>query len=146
MNAIGLPRVARYEPTAEEATFIDRFEDCTLPNTAFRHTDHLRLTWLYLRMYPLLEALNRFVVGLKRFAASNHHANLYHETITWAFVLITNERIERFGSDHTWPEFEERNRDFIEDGRAVLGGFYSSKMIESDLARRVFLMPDRAPE
>ena len=80
--------VARYEPTAEEATFIDRFEDCTLPNTAFRHADHVRLTWLYLRMYSLLEALDRFVGGLKRFAASNHHASLYHETITWAFVLM----------------------------------------------------------
>ena len=125
---------------------MSRVSDCTLPNTDFRHADHVRLTWLYLRKYPLLEALDRFIVGLKRFAASKGHASLYHETITWAFVLIVNERIERFGRDHTWPEFEERNGDLIRDGRAVLGGFYSAEVIESDLARRVFLMPDRASD
>ena len=139
MNAL-----AAYEPTAEEATFVGRFEDCSLPNAVFRHVDHVRLTWLYLRMYPILEALDRVVVGLKQFATSTGHSNLYHETITWAFVIIVNERIERFRRDHTWLEFEERNADLIRDGRAVLGGFYSAEVIGSDLARRVFLMPDHA--
>lgn len=134
---------AAYEPTAEEATLVRRFEDCTLPHTIFRHADHVRLTWLYLRTHPLLEALERIAGGLKRFATSNGHPDLYHETITWAFVLIVNERIARFGKDHTWREFAVRNRDLIVGGRAVLGSFYSTEVLDSDLARSVFLMPDR---
>ena len=76
----------------KDEEFIERFENCTLPAAGFHHPDHVRVVWLYLRRYPVLETLNRFSESLKRFAAANGKANLYHETITWAYVLLVNER------------------------------------------------------
>ena len=32
--------------TADGADFLARFEAATIPNSAFRHRDHLRMAWL----------------------------------------------------------------------------------------------------
>lgn len=135
------PATRGYEPTGEQSTFIQSFEAGTLPGTAFKHVDHVRLAWLYLQIHPTDEALTRFSRGIRRFAAANGQADLYHETVTWAFLFIINERIGRFGRDHTWKEFSERNQDLIENGRDVLGRYYSGDLLHTDIARRVFLMP-----
>ena len=37
-----------------DSEFVDSFEDCTLPSTAFHHRDHVRLAWIYLRRHPPL--------------------------------------------------------------------------------------------
>ena len=132
-----------YEPTGEQSAFIHSFEAGILPNTDFKHVDHVRLAWLYLRIYPTPEALALFSAGIKRFAAANGHADLYHETITWAFLFIINERIAEFGRDHSWKEFRLENEDLIENGRGVLERYYSGDVLHTDSARRVFLMPAR---
>src|SRR5262245_42065949 len=44
--------------------FISQFESCTLANEAFHHRDHIRVVWLYLRRYSVLETLARFSEGL----------------------------------------------------------------------------------
>ena len=35
-----------------ESEFVAAFEDASLPETAFRHRDHVRLAWIYLRELP----------------------------------------------------------------------------------------------
>ena len=92
---------------------------------------------------PTAEALARFSEGIKRFAAAQGHAGLYHETITWAFLFIINERIGRFEREHSWKEFSAENGDLLENGRGVLGRYYPGDVLHSDAARRVFLMPER---
>jgi hypothetical protein len=42
----------------------------------------VKLVWLYLQRYPLLETLARFSEGIKRFAGAHGKSNHYHETIT----------------------------------------------------------------
>jgi hypothetical protein len=125
--------------------FIARFEDCTLPNTAFHHRDHVRLAWLYLRRAPLLEALTRFTEGLKRFAHANGHDGLYHETITWAYLFLVHQRIAAAPEGETWDEFAARNPDLMSWKPSILAGYYRDETLSSELARRVFVMPDRAP-
>ena len=62
--------------------FIRDFEACTLPAERFHHQEHVRVVWLYLLRYSVLETLARFSESLKRFAAANGKATLYHETIS----------------------------------------------------------------
>ena len=45
---------------------LERFETCTLPNSAFHHEDHVKVAFLYLCKYPVLEALARFSTSLAR--------------------------------------------------------------------------------
>jgi hypothetical protein len=125
-----------------DAEFQRSFEDCTLPNSAFHHRDHVRLGWLYLRLYPALEALARFTEGLKRFAAASGRPGLYHETITWAYLLLIHERMARAAAE-TWEEFAERNPDLLAWNPSVLDLYYEKKTLGSELARRVFVLPDR---
>jgi hypothetical protein len=125
-----------------DAGFIRSFEDGTLPNTAFHHRDHVRLGWLYLRRHPPLEALTRFADGLRRFAAANGHPGLYHETITWAYLLLIHERMAR-GGEPTWEEFAARNPDLLGWKPSILDRYYAPETLGSELARRVFVMPDR---
>ena len=125
-----------------DAEFLRRFEDCTLPNAAFHHRDHVRLGWLYLRRLPALEALARFAEGLKRFATANGRPGLYHETITWAYLLLIHERMAR-AEAATWEEFARRNPDLLTWKPSILDRYYEKETLGSELARRVFVLPDR---
>ena len=123
--------------------FIAAFEDCRLANESFRHADHVRMAFLYLSRYPALEAIQRFSSSLARFAAAKGKAGLYHETITWAFLLLIRERMARAGRTQTWSEFAASNADLMRWEENILRKYYRDETLASDLARSTFLFPDR---
>jgi hypothetical protein len=122
--------------------FIARFEDCTLE--PFRHRDHVRVAWLYLDRYAPAEALARVCEGIRRFAAAHGAPDRYHETITWAFVLLIADRRARAAAGQTWEGFARENADLVDRGASVLGAYYRGETLASDLARRHFVFPDVA--
>jgi hypothetical protein len=122
---------------------MEAFESCTLPNNSFHHADHVRMAFLYLQKYAPLEALERFSSNLARFAAAHGKPNLYHETITWAFLLLIRERIARAGSPQTWKEFSAANADLLRWDDNILEKYYRPETLASALARSVFLFPDK---
>src|SRR5438309_8278919 len=124
--------------------FIRDFEAGTLPAASLHHEQHVRAVWLYLRHYPLLETLARFSESLKRFAAANGKPNLYHETITWAYVFLINQRMKRNRSSQSWEAFAAANADLLDWKNSVLKSFYREETLRSDLARATFLFPDVA--
>lgn len=130
--------------TLTDDEFVRGFESCGLPNDAFHHRDHVRLAWIYLGRYPVLEALSRFVEGLKRFAAFHGHPGLYHETITWAYLFLIHERRaggpEGPGSE-SWEEFAARNPDLLAWNPSILDRYYDPETLRSDRARRLFVFP-----
>ena len=77
-------------------------------------------------------------------AASKGNPALYHETITWAYLLLIHERKARGESDETWEQFAARNPDLLSWKPSVLDGYYREETLASELARRVFVMPDRS--
>jgi hypothetical protein len=121
---------------------IEQFENCTLPLESFRHKDHVHVAFLYLRNCPILEALERFSMSLKRFAAAKGKADLYNETITWAFLLIIRERMARAGSQQSWAGFRACNEDLLSWENSVLKKYYREETLTSDLAKRIFVFPD----
>ena len=123
--------------------FIKQFEACTLPTESFHHRDHVKLVWLYLQRYPVLETLVLISEGLKRFAAANGKDNLYHETITWAYVLLIHERMQRAGRKQRWEDFAAANPDLFDWQNSILKTYYREETLRSELARRVFVFPDR---
>ncbi len=117
------------------------FEDTTLPNESFHHADHVRLAWIYLGRYPFAEAVLRFANGLRVFASAKGHAGLYHETITWAYLVLVNERCE-LSKATDWEEFALQNEDLLRGKLGLLRRYYREETLHSDLARRVFVFPD----
>lgn len=126
-----------------EHEWMAEFEKCTLPNGSFHHADHVKMAFLYLQDYPPLEALSRFSSALMRFAAAQGKPNLYNETITWGFVLLIRERMARAGSPQSWAEFSVSNADLLLWDNNILKKYYFSETLSSELAKRVFLFPDR---
>jgi hypothetical protein len=122
-----------------------QFEDCSLPLERFRHRVHIQIAFLYLREYPLLEVLLRFPETLKRYAAAHGKFGLYHETITWAYILLIHERMQRAGQRLSWEEFAVTNEDLLTWSSTILKQYYRDETLSSDLARKIFLLPDKAP-
>jgi hypothetical protein len=132
---------------------IKQFEEGTTPAETFHHADHVRLAFEYLCRFPALEALEKFSAALKRFAAVQGKADRYHETITWAYLLLIRERQARAGCAQTscaqaplvqtWEEFAERNADLLIWKGGVLTTLYRQETLDSDLARHTFVLPDR---
>jgi hypothetical protein len=70
--------VHQAKPTTDD-DLIAKLEACTLPPDQFHHADHVRAAWLYLSQFPALEAIARFSVALRAYAASLGKAGRYHE-------------------------------------------------------------------
>lgn len=130
-------------PSLSEDELIAAFEACTLPPSAFPHREHVRLAWAYLRREQLAPAIVKFCAGLKAFAASIDKATLYHETVSWAFMLIIQDRIARSPTDD-WEAFAAANDDLLRSGRQLLERYYLPVTLDSPLARATFIWPDRA--
>ena len=121
---------------------IEQFEDGTLPIEGFHHREHVRTAFLYLTKYPVLEALQIFSRTLRRFAEARGKPQLYHQTITWAYIFLIQERMARAGSKQSWEEFARDNPDLLVWKDGILTRFYRSETLTSELARTVFLLPD----
>ncbi|HEV3208597.1 MAG TPA: hypothetical protein VGZ28_16730 [Terriglobales bacterium] len=121
----------------------EQFERGTLPNESFRHREHVRMAFLYLTEYPALRALQMFSEALQKFAAAHGKPQLYHETITWAYILLIRERMARAGRPEDWEEFARNNADLLRWKDGVLQKYYRAETLTSDLARTTFVFPDR---
>src|SRR5262245_4684302 len=121
---------------------IEAFERCTITGAQFRHRDHVKVAWTYLAREPLGSALPRFCANLRRFARANNAEHIYHETITWAFMVLINERLERMGRGGSWEEFEAANPDLFE--RTCLLRYYGEDTLQSALAKSTFILPCNA--
>ena len=123
--------------------FMARFENGGLAGESFHHADHVKMAFLYLSRYPALEALERFSGSLVRFAEAKGKPGLYHETITWAFLLLIRERMARAGDPQSWAQFAANNTDLLNWKENILQKYYRAETLSSDLARRTFLFPDK---
>ena len=123
---------------------IRAFEAGEAPAGGFHHLQHVRVAWNYLRRHPLPDALARFAGGLRKFAAAQGSPGLYHETITVAYVLLINERLDQTSRETGWDDFAAAHPDLLQWKPSVLDQYYSHDTLWSDRARRVFVMPERA--
>ena len=122
---------------------LDQFERGTLSGEHLHHRDHVRLAFLYLSEYPVLQALQAFSAALKRLAGIHGKPQLYHETITWAFIFLIRERVVRAGSKPSWDEFARDNADLLTWQNGILNQYYRQETLASDLAKAVFVLPDK---
>jgi hypothetical protein len=118
--------------------FLTAFNNCMLPDSSFRHGDHLRLAWIQLHRHPFGEALAAVREGIRNFAAHNGMPNLFHETITTAWVSLLATHHEQ-----TFEQFIAGNEHRL--NRELLHRFWTPSVLESDAARSAWLPPDRAP-
>jgi len=137
------PDPAMNASTTRPQAVIDRFESGGFAEAPFRHADHVQLGWAFLRRHPLSVALAGFAETLQKFATTKGNPGLYHETITWAYLMIIHDRMHEStdgGSD--WNEFAATNSDLFGPWDQFLSRWYELENLRSDRARAAFMFPD----
>ena len=120
---------------------IEAFEAGNVDASAFDHAAHVHVGWLYLRRYPLALAIERFTDALQRLTRQLGAADKYHETITCFFLLLIAERRAEAPAE-SWAAFRARNADLFSAG-PLLRRYYLQQTLNSERARRSFVLPDR---
>jgi len=130
-------------PGLSDAELVRELERCRLAPADFPHAAHLRVAHYYLSNDDWLEAARGMSRTLRRFAASAGKQNLYHETITLAFLQVIGERMAldaRAGEDSA--VFFARHPDLSD--RKLLLRYYRPERLMSPLARAQFIAPEPA--
>ena len=125
-----------------EATTADELralEMGSLDPSQFPHQEHVRLAYGMLERYPFGEAVARFSGGVQLLAAKAGRPEVYHETITVAFLAVIGERRAR-SLTKSWAEFKEHNSDLLD--KRCLERWYIAEQLKSDMARRTFCLPE----
>jgi hypothetical protein len=123
---------------------LERFEAGTLAPEELRHAEHVRLVWLHLRSHGALETLARVGNGLRRLAAAVGRPELYHETVTWGWVLLIAQRM-RESAELDWGDFRAAHADLFDRAAPALSAYYSPELLARPEAREAFVLPDRVP-
>jgi hypothetical protein len=119
---------------------IERFEAADIDPDRFDHEAHVYVAWLYVREYPLTEAIAKFDSGLKRLVNKLGAEGKYHATLTWFFMLLIAERAE---DGEPWQVFRHRNADLVTGSKETLSRYYNDDYLFSERARERFVLPDR---
>ena len=114
------------------------FDEGRIEPAAFPHREHVRFAYEILSRCAFGAAAVRFRGGLAHIAQKAGKPQLYHETITLAFLaVIAERRATSVLSD--WPAFIATNEDLLD--KNLLLRWYSKEQLESDLARTTFCLP-----
>ena len=119
--------------------FLRALESCELPESDFGHAAHVRATYLYLHSGDFVVALERIRRAIRSYARHLGKPDRYHETITVAYVALIQQHICERGDSGGWAAFARDNAALFQPD--LLLQFYPQGQLESELARRVFLLP-----
>ena len=123
--------------------FLRAFEDLSFPADLFRHREHIRAAWMYLKSSDASSAAERMAASIRRFA--NHHGatQKYHHTLTLAWMRLVAVALvetpeagtfEKFFVVH--PELSDKN---------LLANYYSNELVQTTAAREGWVEPDLRP-
>lgn len=119
--------------------FLRALEECTLQASEFGHTAHVRAAYLYLQAGEFATALARMRGAIRNYARHLGKEDRYHETITVAYLALIQQHIAERGYGACWDEFMRVNTELLQPG--LLLQYYTEIQLNSELARRVFLLP-----
>jgi hypothetical protein len=128
--------------TPDDLTLREQFETRTLPNDAFRHREHVRLTWIYLTLESPDIVAARLCRSLLELATGHGVAQRFHTTLTLAWVrIIESER--RAHLDLPFGALVAACPTLLDKDAPL--AYYSRERLFSDEARGAFVEPDLKP-
>lgn len=121
------------------------FENCTLDPAQFTHRQHLSVAWTYLQRYGFPQGAVMFRERLQAYVASVGAAAKYHETITWAYIVLMNEELcLNSYPGESFDDMIQRRPDLLDHRGGAIARSYSRLELDQPAARRVFILPKRA--
>lgn len=118
------------------------FESGTLDPARFNHRLHLSLAWRYLQRDGFPEGALHFRRHLQAYVTKVGADGKYHETITWAYlVLLNEERTLRSPPGESFDAMIRRRPDLLDHRNGAIARCYGQSQLDCAEARRVFLLP-----
>ncbi|MEL6536219.1 MAG: hypothetical protein AAFQ98_12460 [Bacteroidota bacterium] len=121
-----------------------RFANCTLNPELFNHEAHLRLAWIYIKLYGLEKAEIYLCDQIQQFDATFGNGTKFHRTLTMAAAKMVNH----FMLKSTATDFASFIREFPRlktNFRDLLSQHYGVDVYLHSSAKQVYLEPDRLP-
>ncbi len=125
--------------SSSTAQLLQSFEAGDLDPAAFRHLDHIAVAYEMLLQNNFIDASQKYAAGIRSLAEKAGAPGKFNTTITLAFLSLIAERMES-NAHRNYDDFIARNPDLT--ARDVLTKHYSPDRLNSDSARKIFLMPD----
>ncbi|HEX2607804.1 MAG TPA: hypothetical protein VHK91_10510 [Flavisolibacter sp.] len=122
----------------------EQFEDGTFDPSLFSHEAHLRLGWIHIRKYGLLQAEENLCQQIRSFAEQHGAAMKFHTTVTIAAAKALYHFMQKSQSDtffdfiHEFPRLQFHFRE-------VLGHHYGFDVFREEEARLTYIEPDLLP-
>lgn len=125
-----------------DGDIVAAFEDGSLDPARFNHRMHLAFGWHYLQRDGFPEGALHFRRHLQNYVAKIGAQGKYHETITWAYLVLLNEEMcLRSSADESFDAMIRRRPDLLDHRNGSIARCYSKSQLDSDEARRVFVLP-----
>ena len=121
-----------------DAEFLASLGHGAIAPTEFHHAGHVRMGFCLARKYGFGEACMRARAILNSIAKRAGQPQLYHETVTVAFLALINARAAAQAHVDFTP-FAAANPDLLD--KTALARFYDRDLLDSALARRAFILP-----
>lgn len=124
--------------------FLRQFTHCTLNPSIFSHEAHLRLAWVNIREYGIVQATANIQSQLLKFVEAIGEKGKYNKTVTIAGLFIVNQFIQCSNSDN-FTDFISGFPKLKTDFRGLIASHYSIDIFTSQKAKTEYLEPDILP-
>lgn len=119
--------------------FLLALESGELPEGEFGHAAHVRAAYLCLRPGDFASALIRIRTAIRGYASRMGRPERYHETISVACLALIQQHLCQRGDGGGWAGFARDNPELLQPD--LLLQFYPHSQLQSELARKVFILP-----
>lgn len=127
--------------TLTDAQFLAAFESGTLSAADFHHRDHLRMAWLYCARLSTDAAATRVLDTLLHFATAQGAAQIFHVTLTDAWIRLVGAALSDAPSAEGFDAFLERHPHLLD--KALPQRHFSPALLSSAEAKQSLVPPDR---
>ena len=122
-----------------DGEFLAALEAGTLPPERFDHRGHLRAAFLYLGRHDFPGACVAMKQAIRRFAAALGKADLYHETVTIAYLALIAERLIEEPAKLDFAAFLERYPELA--SREYFERYYPRGVLDAPETKATFVLP-----
>ena len=117
------------------------FEAGDIDPSAFGHEEHVRVAIDMLKVYGFVECAARYANSIKSISIAAGVPEKFNMTITLAFLSLIAERLAATPAIDC-DSFIAQNPELL--SKTVLEGWYTDEQLHSEVARQVFLLPQKA--
>lgn len=130
--------------TLSDSEFEKKFSSCQFDPVHFTHEAHLRLAYIHIDKYGLLQAERNIQSQLKKFVAFAGAKHKYNTTLTVAAIKAVHHFMCQSDTD-SFTDFITKFPRLKNNFRELIAFHYSLDIYNSEKAKKEYLNPDFLP-